>query len=220
MSTSNREASSEAVRAKYNRFSRFYDQLEILSERTFRIYRQRIFPHLKGKILEIGVGTGKNLPYYYPQIQPVAIELSDGMIEKAKNRAAELDKEVIFVQADIERLPLKSNQFDVVVATFVFCSVAHPVQGLKELGRVVKKTGRVILLEHVLSETPVLRAIMKKINFIPATLFGFAINRETAKNIIKAGLIIEEQQNLMGDVLKLFQARPQVFNSFDSFSEE
>ncbi|MFQ5981382.1 MAG: class I SAM-dependent methyltransferase [Candidatus Heimdallarchaeota archaeon] len=217
MSNNIPKTSSATVRKKYNRYSRFYDPFETLSERTFRVYRQRIFPHLRGKILEIGVGTGKNLPYYRPQTTPVAVELSDGMLEKAQKRAGDLKKEVFFVQADVERLPFKSNQFDVVVATFVFCSVAHPVRGLKELGRVVKNTGQILLLEHVVSETPVMRAIMQKMNFIPATLLGFAIDRETANNIRKAGLIIEDEQNLMSDVLKFFRIQSP---DSDSFSNE
>ncbi|MFQ5980044.1 MAG: class I SAM-dependent methyltransferase [Candidatus Heimdallarchaeota archaeon] len=212
--------SSKVVRDKYNWYSRFYDYMETLSERAFGVYRQRILPQLRGRILEIGVGTGLNIPYYCPQIQPVAVELSEGMLNKAQHRAIELGKEVFFVQADVERLPFKSNQFDVAVATLVFSSVAHPVLGLRELARVIKKTGQVILLEHVLTEQPVLKEIMKKMNFIPAMLLGFVIDRQTAKNIQKAGLQIEEEQNLIGDVLKLFRARPSAFFPIDPFSTE
>ncbi|MHA2271271.1 MAG: class I SAM-dependent methyltransferase [Candidatus Hodarchaeales archaeon] len=207
MPVSFRSVSSSEVQRKYNRYSRFYDQLEQHFEKQVRTYRRELFPHLRGKVLEIGVGTGKNIPYYNSKTRPIALELSDGMLRKAQNRANKSKKQISFVQADIERLPFKSNQFDVIVATFVFCSVAHPVHGLKELARVVKRTGQIILLEHVLSEHPTLRSIMKKINFIPAGLLGFSIDRETAKNIQRAGLEIIEEKNLKRDVLKRFRAR-------------
>jgi ubiquinone/menaquinone biosynthesis C-methylase UbiE len=87
--------------------------------------------------LEVGVGTGKNLPYHPEGSRSVAVDLSPGMLRRAARKADRLGRDVDLVLADAQRLPFRDGVFDAAAATFVFCSVPDPVMGLGEVRRVV-----------------------------------------------------------------------------------
>lgn len=162
---------------------------------------------MRGKrILEIGVGTGKNLKYYGPDSWTVAIDISEGMLWKAKPLAEA--RGISLVQMDARQLGFKSNVFDTVFATFVFCSVPDPVHGLKEIRRVLDPDGQLLLLEHVLPRNPILRWIFRVIDPLISSISGVHINRQTAKNIRRAGFELEKEENLLFSVFKFFEAKP------------
>ena len=109
---------------RYNRYSYFYDLVEWLPERlVFAKYRQALIPRLNGNILEVGVGTGKNLSNYNNEARVTAIDFSPKMIARAGKKLKQLDrKNIVLKQADVEQLPFENNLFDTVVSPFVFCS--------------------------------------------------------------------------------------------------
>lgn len=193
-------------RQKYNRNARFYNLAELPMEWLFyRRWRRRLFSRLRGgRLLEVGVGTGKNLPYYPPGAWAAAIDLSEGMMSRARPLAQA--RGVHLVQMDAQRLAFRDNSFDAVVATFVFCSVPEPVVGLQEIRRVLKPDGQVLLLEHVLPQNPLLRALFNALDPLVSALSGVHINRRTAENLRRAGLRIHEEKNLLGTVFKFFVA--------------
>jgi len=139
------------TRKRYNRMAFLYDFMEAPIERLrLAAWRSRLRERITGsKALEVGVGTGKNLPYYPDGVNITAVDLSPRMLERARKKAARLDLNVDLQEMDVQRLNFPENYFDMVFATFVFCSVPDPVAGLKELRRVCKPDGRLILLEHV-----------------------------------------------------------------------
>ena len=109
---------------------------------------------------------------------------------------------------DAENLKFKDNSFDYVVTTCVFCSVPDPIKGLEEIRRVLKPTGKLIMIEHVLSKNPVISLIEQVNNPITNLFMGVNINRDTEQNIIHAGMRITDNRNLaLIDVFKLFIAR-------------
>jgi len=108
-----------------------------------------------GRVLEIGVGTGKNLPFYPPGAQVTGIDLSDGMLARARERPQVLDVDAELRQMDAQYLAFPDDSFGVAVATFVFCSVPIPIQGMQELGRIVRPGSDIWLLEHVRVDKPV-----------------------------------------------------------------
>jgi ubiquinone/menaquinone biosynthesis C-methylase UbiE len=207
--TVSRDATPE-TRARYNRIAPIYDLMEAVMERlAFRRWRRRLWSHVDGgRVLEVGVGTGKNIPYHPPGAQVTAVDISDRMLERARRRAQGLGADVDLALMDAQRLGFPDAAFDTAVATFVFCSVPDPVQGLTDVSRVVGPGGRVILLEHVRVNAPVVGALMDLFDPLVLRLVGPHINRRTAENVKKAGLEIEQVKELaVGGLVKLIFAR-------------
>ena len=129
---------SDLTRRRYDRLASFYDLLELPLERIrFASWRSKLRDRIVGqRALEVGVGTGKNFPYYPRDVRISAVDLSPRMLEKAKKRASALGLGVELQEMDVQRLAFPENVFDTVFATFVFCSVPDPVLGLQELRRV------------------------------------------------------------------------------------
>ncbi|MCL5999607.1 MAG: class I SAM-dependent methyltransferase [Chloroflexi bacterium] len=197
------------TRARYQRLSRFYDVMEARSEKRFSLWRRKLWEMARGPhILEVGVGTGKNMPYWPSDAQMTAIDLTPGMLEIAQRHAQTLDVSADLRVGDIQALDFPDASFNTVVGTFVFCSVPDAVLGLRELRRVLQPEGQVLLLEHVRSANRVLGALMDILNPLVVRVMGANINRHTAKNVRIAGLQIERVEDLdhVG-IFKLIVAR-------------
>jgi ubiquinone/menaquinone biosynthesis C-methylase UbiE len=139
------------TRKRYNRIAFLYDFMEApLEWMRFSNWRKRLQAGIKGeRALEVGVGTGKNLAYYPEDVRISAIDLSPRMLARARRKVAKSPLSVDLQEMDVERLDFADHSFDTVFATFVFCSVPDPVMGLRELRRVCKPEGRLLLLEHM-----------------------------------------------------------------------
>lgn len=194
------------AKARYDRIARFYDLMETLVEtRLFKRYREETLENLEGDILEIGVGTGKNLPFYSSKARVTAIDISPRMMKGAKVRASSVNPQVHLQLMDAEHLEFPDRSFDYVVGTFVLCSIPDPVGALREMKRVVRKDGKILFVEHVLSKRRAVAIIENLINPLVRMLFGFNVNRDTRSNIEKAGLFVNVDEELaMGDVFRRF----------------
>jgi ubiquinone/menaquinone biosynthesis C-methylase UbiE len=197
------------TRARYQRIAPLYDKMEAMSERRFRIWRPRLWSLVRGpKVLEVGVGTGKNMPYYPQGLAITAIDLTPGMLERAQTRAQALNLEVDLRLADVQALDFPNNTFDDVVATCVFCSVPDPVLGLREIARVLKPGGQALFLEHVRAANALLGLLMDALNPLVVRMMGANINRRTVENVQKSGLQLERVKDVaLGDIVKLIIAR-------------
>jgi len=204
------DEATAVTRGRYQRISPIYDRLEWLMEHRFRPWRENLWKFVYGpRVLEVGVGTGKNIEFWPPNCRMTAIDLTPGMLDIARQRAKSLNKQdADLFLADVQHLELPSGIFETVVATFVFCSVPDPVQGLREIGRVVRPGGQVLLLEHVRIDRPVIGAMMDILAPLVVRLNGANINRRTIENVRIAGLHIERVEDLdsMG-MFKLIFAR-------------
>lgn len=202
------QAATAATKARYNRIAPFYDLMEALLERGFQAWREKLWRQAYGDILEVGIGTGKNIPYHPPGAKVIGIDLAPQMLARARQRARALGARVDLREGDVQALAFPDNTFDTAVATFVFCSVPDPVRGLRELRRVVKPGGRILLLEHVRLDGLAGR-IMDLLNPLVVRIIGANINRRTVENVKTAGLEIENVEHLgpMG-MVKLIVARP------------
>ncbi|BBL70888.1 class I SAM-dependent methyltransferase [Methylogaea oryzae] len=208
--------STSAIRRRYDRLAPFFDLLEGVLERlAFGAWRQRLWSEAgAGRILEVGVGTGKNFPYHPPGADITAIDFSAAMLSRARNKLGQSPAAVELLPMDVERLDFPDNSFDTVAASFVFCSVPLPVKGLREVLRVCKPGGRVLLLEHVLSEDPLRARIMNWLNPLVVKLVGANINRRTVGNVAASGLAIDSVEDLgHSGLVKLIRAhKPDGYN--------
>lgn len=201
---------TDRVRGRYDRISPYYDLIELLLEKVvFRRWRKMVFDSSDGdRILEVGVGTGKNFDFYPHDKRITAIDFSPGMLSKARRKVIRKGVGVDILDMDVQDLQFDDRSFDMVVATFVFCSVPDPIRGLREIKRVCKKGGRIILLEHVRPGGRFWGKIFDVLNRITVKSVGVNINRNTTENMERAGLHIVEERNLFRDIVKLLVARP------------
>ena len=180
----------EVVRRRYDRIAAVYDPLEWMMELRFRRWRRLLWARVgPGRVLELGVGTGKNIPYYPEGADVVAVDISEKMLAEARRRASSLDHDVRLELADAQALPYPDDSFDTVVGTFVFCSIPEPELALAEARRVLRPGGRLLLLEHVLSKNPILRRLMRWFDPIPYWIWGAHINRDTVTTVQRGGFV-------------------------------
>lgn len=203
------ETATAVTRARYQRISGLYDTMEVFAERRYSEWRSRLWSLVQGpKVLEVGVGTGKNMLYYPDGVQITAVDLTPGMLEYAQKRAAELNIDVELRLGDVQNLDFPDDTFDDVVSTFVFCSVPNPTLGLKELLRVTKPNGRLLMLEHVRAENKIAGMIMDVMNPVMVRLSGANINRRTVENVQQSGWQLEQVEDIgLKGIFKMIVAR-------------
>jgi ubiquinone/menaquinone biosynthesis C-methylase UbiE len=164
-----------------------------------RRIRRRIFPGLRGVVLEVGVGTGVNLPLYRAGARVVAVDSSTRMLARAAQRPWRAA--VALVCADVQHLPFRRDAFDTVSGALVFCSVAVPERGLSEARRVLRETGRLVLLEHTRGRGP-----GAWLTDLLQPLWGIwssecRLNRETVETIVGTGFrVLAVDHYLLGIV--------------------
>ncbi|WNB75864.1 class I SAM-dependent methyltransferase [Methylomonas koyamae] len=201
-------ADSEQIRRRYDRLAPWFDSLEgILEGLLFRRLRKKLWSQANGgHILEVGVGTGKNFAFYPDGARITGIDFSPKMLEQAQRKRQRKQIAVDLAQMDVQALDYADNSFDTVIASFVFCSVPKPRRGLKELYRVCKPGGQVLLLEHVLSSNRFVAFMMNLLNPLVVKTLGANINRETLKNVQACPFRNVYTDPASSDMIKLIRA--------------
>lgn len=198
------------TKERYNTISNIYNLMEWPFEKLwYREWRKQLWSRIRGpEVLEIGVGTGKNIPYYPEGVNITAIDLSPGMLRHAKkDLAGRPGTDATLLEMDAQELEFDGESFDDVVATFAFCSIPDPVLALKEALRVTRPGGRLHLLEHMRSRNRVLAAVMKGADAPIHYLTGVHIARQTVRNVKAAGWQTDRVQNLLsGGIFRMIEA--------------
>ncbi len=195
-------------------FAGLYDTvMGPLEKRWIARIRKRIISNLEGDILEIGAGTGANFPYFsLDKLNRIAsVEPNPNMIDQAKQKARENRLPVEFHQGVAESLPFKEGEFDTVVATLVLCSVNDPQKVFQEIRRVCKKGGRIVLFEHVRTESASLAALQDALTPPWKRLCdGCHLNRDTGRLMRESGIrIVKEKKYLKGIFIELEGINPE-----------
>ena len=202
--------STSVIQRRYDRQAALYDLREAPMEVFIGRWRRRLWRQVPpgSRVLEVGVGTGRNMRHYPPGVSVVAADFSPKMLARAVRRARQHRTDVQLALMDAQALAFADASFDVVVTTCVFCSVPDPVLGLQEVRRVLRPDGRILLMEHVRSRLPVLGRLMDWLNPVSVRLQGVNINRDTVANVERAGLQVRCADNLLLDIFKLIDGGP------------
>ncbi len=134
-------------------FAAVYEKLAAAEEPKIREFRERTAGHAQGRVLEIGGGTGLNLPFYDKDVQLTVAEPNPHMVRRLKRKAEDIGVNVTIVSDVGERLPFRDGEFDSVVSTLVLCSVGNVKHVIEEARRVLKPGGTFFFFEHVVAET-------------------------------------------------------------------
>lgn len=171
----------------------------------FRRLRRRTFSPLCGKVLEMGTGTGINLPLYGPGARVTGCDVSGEMLAQAARRRAQFPASLI--QTDVQRLPFADGSFDIVTASLLLCSVADPARALAEVRRMLRPGGRLVLLEHTRGSgclgawlTDVLHPAWKSWSR------DCHLNRETTRAVVEAGFEVQRVERHALGIVRVIKA--------------
>ena len=175
-------------------FAALYDIIQRRAEKKFfGAHRAHLAGSVRGRVLDVGAGTGINFGYYPPEAEIVGIDPDPYMLRRAQARADSLGRPIKLLAEGAEQLPFQDASFDVAVATLVLCTISNPGGALGELRRVLRPSGQLRFLEHVRARTPgwqrfqdFLTPLWKRIGA------GCHPNRDTVRAIERAGFRIEE----------------------------
>ena len=183
---------TDRVRDIYDRLApRFDRRIGFWEKVLFRGGREWVCAQATGDVLEIAVGTGRNFGFYPMDVRLTGIELSPTMLEIARSRADELGRPVDLREADAEALPFDDDSFDTVVCTLSLCSIPDDRKAIAEAKRVLRPGGSFLLLEHVRSPNPVVRAGQRLLEPINSRLEGDHLLREPLEHLRGEGFEIE-----------------------------
>lgn len=195
---------------RYQRIAWAYDLLDLPFEYgRYRKIRPQMFDGLSGRILDAGVGTGRNFPFYPPSSEVVGIDLSPAMLARAERRRHTAAAPVELRQMDVTRLDLPDASFDAAVATFLFCTLPDELQvaAMRELGRVVKPGGIIRCLEYTRPSGGFRRAMTRVWEPWVHWAYGAGFDRRTEQHVPEAGLKLFESRFVHDELIKLLAAR-------------
>ncbi|WP_245159563.1 class I SAM-dependent methyltransferase [Blastococcus sp. CT_GayMR19] len=203
-------ADTDRVRAVYDKQARHYDKIIAVAERLlFAGGRQWACRRARGHVLEVGVGTGRNLSHYAADVKLTGIDLSSAMLERARRRAIALRRPIDLQVADAQQLPFPEASFDTVLATLTLCSIPDEATAVAEMARVLRPGGRLVLLDHVASPHSMVRAVQRLLDPLFVRLAADHLLRRPEAVVASAGLVIDElTRSKLGLVTRLGAHRP------------
>ena len=178
-----------------------------LSDANLAVHRQEILASVKGKVLEIGFGTGLNLPHYPKNVTSiVTVDINSGVSKLAQKRIQSSGISVDCRVLNGEELPMEDNTFDSVVSTFTLCSIDRIEQALAEVYRVLKPQGKFFFLEHGLSNEPKIQVWQNRLTPIQKAIAGGCHLNRNIKQIVENQFDTVSLKELYADHLPILWA--------------
>ncbi|MFJ4098408.1 class I SAM-dependent methyltransferase [Amycolatopsis japonica] len=198
--------------ARWNRYwdgkSRNYDrEMQFMDRKLFGDSRAWACGQATGEVLEVAVGTGLNLPLYPDGVTLTGIDLSDGMLTIARGRAERLGHPVTLRRADAHDLPFDADSFDTVVCTLGLCAIPDDGKALREMARVLRPGGRLILLDHIVSSSRPVRGLQWIVEKITVPMAGEHFLRRPSDKIGDLGLAVEQRERFKLGLVERLVAR-------------
>ena len=196
-----------ATQRKWDEASRTFDVFAAADDRRLGRHKQRLFKQIRGTALLVAAGTGNDFKFFPPNMNVVSIDISPKMLERAARKAVAYPGTIELREMDVCSLEFPDSSFDTVATAFTFCSVPKPVMGLRELRRVLKPDGQILMIEHVRSAIGPLGIFMDLMTPLTSRI-GPSLNRDTVGNVQKAGFRLRRVENVYLDVVKIIEAVP------------
>ncbi len=196
-----KDYSNSEVEKIYDEHAKLYDFRMFFIEFFLRKLRRELISNIKGKVLEVSIGSGANLRYYPKNCEIVGIDLSKEMLELASKKALKYDTKVKLEKGNAEKLRFKGEEFDCVIDTLGLCTFPNPNKVLSEMKRVCKKNGRILLLEHGIGKHRLVNKFLNWRNHNHYRRLGCHLTRDIGKIVKNSGLkIIGEKRKIFGSI--------------------
>jgi ubiquinone/menaquinone biosynthesis C-methylase UbiE len=201
---------AERLRRYWDKHARNYDkQMAFWERRLFGDGRQWVCAQASGEVLEVAIGTGRNLPYYPAGIRLTGIEFSPAMLELARRQADRLGLKVDLRLGDAQALELPDASFDTVVCTLSLCAIPDERQAVAEMARVLRPGGRLLLLDHVAAAPQWVRAVQWLLERVTRPLSEEHLRRRPLLQVQAEGFRIERaERSKLGIVERLAARKP------------
>ena len=200
------------VRSIFDDLARDWDRREALGERLLMgpDLRRNLARQLQGDVLELGAGTGATLDLVdWDQVTSyTATDLSEGMLAKARARPSVAGRPVEFRQLEATSLPFPDASFDTVTISLTLCTVPDPERTLREMSRVCRRDGKIVLLEHVRAPNPVLAWLQRKLTPAQVRRMGCHFDRPTDQLVREMGFPVERDDDRLFSIFHLIVMRP------------
>jgi ubiquinone/menaquinone biosynthesis C-methylase UbiE len=198
------------VQRRWDEHAAGYDQqFQFLERRFFVDTRDWVCAQASGDVLEVAVGTGLNLGHYPADVRLTGIDLSPGMLAKARHRADQLGRRVELRTADAEHLPFPDASFDTVVCTYSLCGIPDERQALAEMARVLRPGGRLLLADHIEAKAWAGRLLQRLVELISVPLEGEHYRRRPLRHLAGLGLVVQRRDRFaLGIIERLAATKP------------
>lgn len=198
-----------------NRVRRVWDKRASTYDRQMRLFERLLFgdgrdwvcSQARGEVLEVAVGTGRNLSFYPTSIRLTGIELSPVMLGIARRQAAALGHEVDLREGDAQALQFADESFDTVVCTLSLCNIPDDRKAVAEMKRVLRPGGRLLLLDHVPASSRLGRDVQWLLEQLTLRLEGEHLLRRPLEHVLAEGFEIERRERLKGGIVERISAR-------------
>ena len=205
------ETPTARQRRVWDRSAPSYDRQIALFERVwFGGGREWLGARAHGRVLEVAIGTGRDLPHYPPDATITAVELSPAMLAIARRRATDLGRDVDLREGDAEQLPFDDASFDTVVCALALCTIPDPATAIAEMRRVLVPGGRLLLLDHIASTWPPIYAAQWLLERLTIRTAGEHFTRRQLPLVKAAGFEIVEVERLKAGSVERIHARKPV----------
>jgi ubiquinone/menaquinone biosynthesis C-methylase UbiE len=199
---------AQRLRRYWDKHARTYDKQMAFFERVlFGDGRQWVCAQATGDVLEVAIGTGRNLPHYPKGIRLTGIDFSPTMLELARRQADQLGLNVDLRLGDAQALDLPDASFDTVVCTLSLCAIPDEPRGVAEMKRVLRPGGRLLLLDHVAAAPRAARAVQWLLERITVPLGGEHLRRRPLRQVQAEGFQIEQRERAKLGIVERLTAR-------------
>ena len=190
----------ERYAARYDRDTGFYDLFLLGDSRSWACSQA------SGQVLEVAIGTGRNLPFYPREIELTGIDFSPAMLDIARDRAAELGIDVNLIEADAQQLPFADGRFDTAVCTLALSSIHDPAAAINEMYRVLHPGGQLLVVGHVASPYRMVTAGQRRLERLSNRLAGDHQTRQPYPDIVAAGFTVDRRERLRAGIIERVRA--------------